>query len=746
EIMATPYTQVLPLPRHQHFPKPNPISKTVINDRYFENHPLVLLIDKCQSIKQLKQIHAYMLRIGLFSDPFSASKLIEASSLSHFSSLDYAHKVFDEIPQPNLFSWNALIRAYSSSQDPIQSILMFVNMLCEGREFPSKFTYPFVFKASAKMEALRFGRGLHGMVVKGREVGLDVFVLNSLIHFYADCGCLDEAYLVFENMQTRDVVSWNTMILGFAEGGYADEALKMFHRMGEENVRPNDVTMMAVLSACGKKLDLEFGRWVHAFIKRNGIRESLILDNAILDMYMKCGSIEDAERLFHKMGEKDIVSWTTMLVGYARAGNFNAARSILNTMPSQDIAAWNALISAYEQSGKPKEALSVFNELQLIKKAKPDEVTLVCALSACAQLGAIDLGGWIHVYIKKQGIKLNCHLTTALIDMYSKCGDVEKALEMFDSVNIRDVFVWSAMVAGLAMHGRGKEAISLFLKMQKHKVKPNSVTLINILCACSHSGLVEEGRAIFNQMENIYGIVPGVKHYACLVDILGRAGELEEAEELINNMPVTPGPSVWGALLGACKLHGNLELAEQACNRLVELEPENHGAYVLLSNIYAKSGKWDEVSLLRKRMRECGLKKEPGCSSIEVHSIVHEFLVGDNSHPQSQKIYAKLDEIAARLKQVGYVSNKSQILQLVEEEDMQEHALNLHSEKLAMAFGLISVAPSQPIRIVKNLRVCADCHAVAKLLSKLYNREIILRDRYRFHHFKEGNCSCKDYW
>ncbi|OIT30289.1 PREDICTED: pentatricopeptide repeat-containing protein At2g29760, chloroplastic-like [Nicotiana attenuata] len=743
--MATPYTQVFPLPRHQHFPKPNPNSITVTNDRYFAKHPLVLLIDKCHSIKQLKQIHARMLRIELFFDPFSASKLIEASALSHFCSLNYAQKVFDQIPQPNLFSWNALIRAYSSRQDPIQSLFIFVNMLCDGRDFPSKFTYPFVIKASAKMKAFRFGKGLHGMVVKG-GFGLDLFVLNSLIHFYADCGCLDAAYLVFENMQTRDVVSWNTMILGFAEKGYAGEGLKLFHRMEDENVKPNDVTMMALLSACINELDLEFGRWVHTFIERNGIRKSLILDNAIIDMYMKCGSIEDAERLFDKMGEKDIVSWTTMLVGYARAGNFVAARNVLNTMPSQDIAAWNALISAYEQSGKPKEALAVFNELQLIKKAKPDEVTLVCTLSACAQLGAIDLGGWIHVYIKKQGKKLNCHLTTALIDMYSKCGDVEKALEVFHSVNVRDVFVWSAMIAGLSMHGRGKEAISLFLKMQEHKVKPNSVTLTNVLCACSHSGLVEEGRAIFNEMETVYGIVPGVKHYACLVDILGRAGELEEAVELIRNMPVTPGPSVWGALLAACRLHGNLELAERACNQLVELEPENHGAYILLSNIYAKSGKWDEVSMLRKLMRECGLKKEPGCSSIEVNGIVHEFMVGDNTHPLSQKIYAKLDEIAARLKSVGYISNKSQVLQLIEEEDMQEQALNLHSEKLAMAFGLISAAPSQPIRIVKNLRVCGDCHAVAKLLSKLYDREILLRDRYRFHHFKEGNCSCKDYW
>ncbi|CAN4098745.1 unnamed protein product [Withania somnifera] len=606
-----------PLPRHQHFPKPNPPSKTIINTWYFKNHPLMLLIDKCHSIKQLKQIRTHMLRIELFFHPFSASKLIE-----------YAHKLFDRIPQPNLFSSNALIRAYSSSQESI--LLIFVNMICEGYEF------------------------LVNLLTHLEGVGVDIFVLNSLIHFYADCGCLSAGYLVFESMQIRNAVSWNTMILGSAEGVFADEALKMFYRMGEENVRPNDYTMIGVLSACGKKLDLELGRWVHA--------------------------IEEAERLSDKMGEKDTVSWTTMLVGFARVGNFVAARSALDMMPNQDIAAWNALISAYEQSGKTKEALAVFNEFQLIKKAEPDEVTLVCAQSACAQLGAIDLG------------RQNCHLTTALFDMYSKCGDVDKALEMFDSVNIRDVFF-------------------VFLKIQEHKVKPNSVTLINVLCACRHSGLVEEGWAIFNQMENVYGIVPGVKHYACLVDILGHAGELGKAEELINNMPVAPGPSVWGAPLGACRLHGYLALAEQACNRLLELEPENQG------------------SMLRKRMKDCGLKKEPGCSSIEVNCIVHEFLVGHNSHPSVAEIYAKLDEIAARLKHVGYVSNKSQILRF-----------------LAMAFGLISMAPSQPIRIMKNLCVCGDCHAVAKLNPKLYNREILLRDRYRFHHFKEGNCSCRDYW
>jgi pentatricopeptide repeat protein len=686
-----------------------------------------------------------MLRTGLFFDSFSASKLITAGALSQFSSLDYARQVFNQIPQPNLYTWNIIIRAYASSPDPIQSLLIFLQMLHQCEHFPDKFTFPFVLKAASELKAFRVGRVFHGMAVKA-SLSSDVFVLNSLVHFYGSCGDLDLAYGVFMNIPRKDVVSWNSMITAFVQGGCPERALELFRGMEKENVKPNDVTMVGVLSACTKKLDLEFGRWVCSYLERNEISVDLTLSNAMLDMYWKCGSIEDAKRLFDNMLETDIFSWTTMLDGYAKLGEYDEARRVFDAMPCQDIAAWNALISAYEQNGKPKEALAVFRELQLRKDAKPDEVTLVCTLSASAQLGAMDLGRWIHVYTKKQGIRLNCHLMTSLIDMYSKCGDVEKALEVFCSAERKDVFVWSAMIGGLAMHGRGRAAINLFSNMLEAKVKPNAVTFMNVLCACSHTGLVNEGRTLFYQMEPVHGLVPEDKHYACMVDILGRSGLLEEAVELIEKMPMAPTAAVWGALLGACRLHGNIELAEQACSRLLELDPRNHGAYVLLSNIYAKTGKWDRVSGLRKVMRDSGLKKEPGCSSIEVNGIVHEFLAGDNCHPLSKEIYSKLDEIASRLKSIGYVPNKSHVLQLIEEEDMKDHALSLHSEKLAIAFGLISMVPSQPIRVVKNLRVCGDCHSVAKLISKLYGREILLRDRYRFHHFRGGHCSCMDYW
>ncbi|KAJ8769770.1 hypothetical protein K2173_007630 [Erythroxylum novogranatense] len=726
-------------------PIPSLAIPSATNNRPLADRPSALsLVDQCVTAKHVKELHARLLRLGLFFDAYYASRLFTAVALSPLWSLDYALKLFEEIPHPNLHTWNTLIRAFASSPEPIQSLCTFLRMLYESPYRPNKFTFPFVIKAAAEVRNLFVGEAIHGAVIKA-SLGSDVFISNSLVHFYASCGDLDSANLVFVKIDKKDVVSWNSIIIAFVQSGLPEKALEFFQKMEMENMRPNNVTMVGVLSACARKMDLEYGRWVCGYIERNGIDVNLTLRNAMLDMYVKCGSLEDARQLFDRMEEKDVVSWTTMIDGYAIKGDFDAARRVFDSMPRKSIVAWNVLISALVQDGKPKEALTIFHELLLSKIAKPDEVTLVSALSACAQLGAIDIGGWIHVYIKKHGIRLNCHLTTTLIDMYSKCGDIEKALEVFCSVDRRDVFVWSAMIAGLAMHGRGKAALNLFFKMQEAKVKPNAVTFTNLLCACSHAGLVDEGRTFFNQMETIYCVAPGTKHYACMVDILGRAGLLEEAISLIENMPMSQSASVWGALLGACKIHGNVELAEKSCTQLLEIDPCNHGAYVLLSNIYAKSGKWDRVCELRQQMKASGLKKERGCSSIEVNGIVHEFVVGDNSHPFSNEIYLKLSEVMDRLRLAGYMPNKSYLLQCVEEEDRKEQALKLHSEKLAIAFGLISVAPSQPIRIVKNLRVCGDCHSAAKLISKLYNKDILLRDRYRFHHFSDGQCSCMDY-
>ncbi|KAK7344837.1 hypothetical protein VNO77_14980 [Canavalia gladiata] len=702
-------------------------------------------IEQCTDLMQLKQIHAHMLRTSLFCDRYIASKLLTAYALSSCSCLRYAKNVFDQIPQPNLYCWNTLIRAYASSLDPIQSFSIFLHMLYSSSEFPNKFTFPFLFKAASQLKVLHLGSVLHGMVIKA-SLASDLFILNSLINFYGSSGASDLAHRVFTNIPGKDVVSWNAMINAFTQGGFPEKSLLLFQEMEMKDVKPNAVTMISVLSACAKKSDLEFGRWICSYIEKNEFAEDLILNNAMLDMYVKCGSINHAKDLFNRMPEKDIFSWTTMLDGHAKLGNYDEAHHLFDAMPHKETAAWNALISAYEQNGKPREALSLFHKMQLSKNAKPDEVTLVCALGACTQLGAIDFGRWIHVYIKKHDIYLSCHIATSLVDMYAKCGDLEKATEVFHLVEKKDVYLWSTMIAALAMYGQGTEALHLFSSMLEANIKPNAVTFTNILCACSHTGLVNEGKNLFEQMEPLYGIVPHIHHYVCMIDLFGRAGLLEKAASFIEKMPIPPTAAVWGALLGACSRHGNVELAELAHQNLLEAEPSSLRAFVLLSNIYAKAGNWEKLSNLQKLMRDSGIKKEPGCSSIEVNGVVHEFLVGDYSHPLSQKIYSKLDEISEKLKSIGYKPGMSNFWQLGEEDNLMEQSLNLHSEKLAIAFGLVSTASSQPIRIVKNIRICGDCHTFAKLVSQLYDRDILLRDRYRFHHFRGGKCSCMDYW
>ncbi|XP_011627906.1 pentatricopeptide repeat-containing protein At2g29760, chloroplastic [Amborella trichopoda] len=722
-------------------PKPNNSNSS---SKQFSDHPSLILLERCKNTKQLPQIHAHLIRLGLIFHPYPLSRLLTISALSNSeNALSYALKIFEQIPQPNLYMYNTIIRAHASSRSPENALLLYTEMLHQNID-PNKFTFPFLLKAIAKIPALLEGKTVHGMVLKA-GLSSDAFVQNSLIHFYANCGNLADSHLVFAKSLERDVVSWNSMINAYAQSQKPDEVIELFVEMERENVRPNDVTMVGVLSACAQKGDLELGRWACDISERNNVEKTLTLSNAKVDMYAKCGSLVEAQRLFDEMHIKDEVSWTSIVIGYAKMGDFTEARKQFDIMPKRDIAAWNALISAYEQGGHAKEAIALFHELQ-IAGLKLDEVTLVSTLSACSQLGAMDMGKWIHIYIEKHGLKLNFHLTTALIDMYAKCGDLMKALEVFRKSRERDVYAWSAMIAGMAMHGHGQEAIHLFHRMQEERVEPNGVTFTNVLCACSHAGLVDEGRECFSVMKSDYNVKPNIEHYGCMVDMLGRAGLLEEAMELIGSMPFTPQASIWGTLLGACQIHGNVKLGELACHKLLNSEPSNDGAYVLLSNIYAKAGQWDDVTRVRKLMREKGVKKEPGGSLIEVDGEVHEFLVGDIKHPLSKNIYSKLGEVAEKLKSNGYVPNRSQLLQEIEGDDVKDKALYLHSEKLAISFGLISTCAPVPIRVVKNLRVCSDCHSAAKLISSIYGREILLRDRYRFHHFKDGVCSCKDYW
>jgi pentatricopeptide repeat protein len=461
-------------------------------------------------------------------------------------------------------------------------------------------------------------------------------------------------------------------------------------------------------------------------------------------MYASCGEMNVALGIFENMKNRDVISWTAIVTGFVNTGQVDAARKYFHKMPERDHVSWTAMIDGYLRLNCYKEALMLFREMQT-SKIKPDEFTMVSVLTACAQLGALELGEWIRTYIDKNKVKNDTFVGNALIDMYFKCGNVEMALSIFNTLPQRDKFTWTAMVVGLAINGCGEEALNMFSQMLKASVTPDEVTYVGVLSACTHTGMVDEGKKFFASMTARHGIEPNIAHYGCMVDLLGKAGHLKEAHEIIKNMPMKPNSIVWGALLGACRIHKDAEMAERAIEQILELEPNNGAVYVLQCNIYAACNKWDKLRELRQVMMDRGIKKTPGCSLIEMNGIVHEFVAGDQSHPQTKEIYGKLNKMTSDLKIAGYSPNTSEVFLDIAEED-KENAVYRHSEKLAIAFGLINSGPGVTIRIVKNLRMCIDCHHVAKLVSKVYDREVIVRDRTRFHHFRHGSCSCKDYW
>lgn len=598
------------------------------------------------------------------------------------------------------------------SNDCFDDAIEFYGLMRSEGFLPNNFTFPFVLKACARLLDLQLGVKIHTLVVKG-GFDCDVFVKTSLVCLYAKCGYLEDAHKVFDDIPDKNVVSWTAIISGYIGVGKFREAIDMFRRLLEMNLAPDSFTIVRVLSACTQLGDLNSGEWIHKCIMEMGMVRNVFVGTSLVDMYAKCGNMEKARSVFDGMPEKDIVSWGAMIQGYA-----------LN--------------------GLPKEAIDLFLQMQR-ENVKPDCYTVVGVLSACARLGALELGEWVSGLVDRNEFLYNPVLGTALIDLYAKCGSMSRAWEVFKGMKEKDRVVWNAIISGLAMNGYVKISFGLFGQVEKLGIKPDGNTFIGLLCGCTHAGLVDEGRRYFNSMYRFFSLTPSIEHYGCMVDLLGRAGLLDEAHQLIRNMPMEANAIVWGALLGACRIHRDTQLAELALKQLIELEPWNSGNYVLLSNIYSANLKWDEAAKVRLSMNEKRIQKPPGCSWIEVDGIVHEFLVGDKYHPLSEKIYAKLDELTKKMKVAGYVPTTDFVLFDIEEEE-KEHFLGCHSEKLAIAFGLISATPTAVIRVVKNLRVCGDCHMAIKLISSITGREITVRDNNRFHCFREGSCSCNDYW
>ncbi|KAF4382866.1 hypothetical protein G4B88_021649 [Cannabis sativa] len=496
----------------------------------------------------------------------------------------------------------------------------------------------------------------------------DTFPASRVLAFcaLADSGDIRYAHAFFTQIEKPNTYMWNTMIRGYLKAQFPEMGFSFFGQMVREGIEMDGlsfvwvlkacgnfpgisegdlVTMIAMLSVCSSKRDILMGKHIYDYITMQNVNCSLNLLNATLDMFVKFGLLIEAKKIFDNMKTKDVFSWTSMVNGYAKWGDLDSARSFFNCMPEKNVISWTAMIAGYSQNNQPKEALILFQDMM---KAGlfPIENTLVCVLSACGQLGCLDLGQWIHrCCINPKGVQQSVILSNALIDMYAKSGSIYTAASLFNEMPLRNLVSWNTMIAGYASHGYAKQALILFEQMKNAGFEPDSITFVAVLSACSHGGLVSEGREHFKSMLRDYKLEPREEHYACLIDLLGRIGLLDQAYHLIRNMPMLPSESAWGALLNACRMHGNVELAKLSAQKLLEMDPQDSGIYVLLANTLANNKKWVDVRMVRSMMREVGVKKSPGRSLIEIEGEFHEFLAGDDSHPQSKEIYKVINNV-----------------------------------------------------------------------------------------------------
>ncbi|XP_052202107.1 pentatricopeptide repeat-containing protein DOT4, chloroplastic [Diospyros lotus] len=658
------------------------------------------------SVGEGEQVHGYLLRLGFGSYTAVVNSLI--GFYFKCGKTESARKLFDELTDQDVITWNSMISGYVANGLAESGVEVFIEMLSLGIGIDLA-TIVNVLAACANLGTILVGRALHAYAIKA-GFSEEVKINNTLLNMYSKCGDIDSANQVFKSMPERSIVSWTSMIAGYARDGRSDKAMALFREIKTEGIKPDMFAVTTILDACACSGSLESGKEVHDYITENDMLLNISVSNALIHMYAKCGSMEDAHSIFTQMPIKDIISWNTMIGGYSK----------------------NSL---------PDKALELFVSVQ--PEIKPDNVTMTSILPACSSLAALDRGREIHGHILRNGFYSDKYVANALVDMYVKCGALVLARSLFDMIPVKDLVSWTVMVAGYCMHGFGSEAMATFNEMRRTcVVNPNEVSFVSILYACSHSGLLDEGWRFFNIMRNECNIEPKLEHYSCMVDLLACTGKLSKAYRFIETMPIEPDATIWGALLRGCRIHHDVKLAEKVAERVFELEPIKTGNYVLLANIYAEAETWEKVKSLKEKISQRGVRKNQGCSWIEIRGKVHIFVAGYNSHPEAKKIESLLKKIRMKMKKECCIPKLRYALMNADNIE-KEVAHCGHTEKLAMAFGMLSLPPDRAIRLTKNVRVCGDCHEMAKFMSKSFGREIVLRDSNRFHHFKEGSCSCR---
>ncbi|KVI01749.1 pentatricopeptide repeat-containing protein At1g14470 [Cynara cardunculus var. scolymus] len=746
-------------------------------------------------IKHLSQFHAQVIHHSLQHHSYWVSLLI-----SHCTRLRappfYTRLIFNSAQQPNVYAFTNMLKFYSHVGAHDDVIALFDCMRVSG-VIPDAFVFPVLIKSWGKAAIV-----FHGHVLKMGHQG-DRYVRNAVMDVYAKHGPICFARKLFDEMsermvadwnsmisgywrwgnkveadklftlmpernvvtwtamvsgysKTRDlvtakryfdqmpeknVVSWNAMLSGYAQNGFAEEAIELFNEMVNRRVQPDETTWVAVISSCSDRADPNLANSLVKMLNQKNVRLNSFVKIALLDMHAKCGNLAAAKKVFEELGAfRNAVAWNAMISAYTRVGDLSSARELFDRMPRKNVVSWNSMIAGYAQNGQSTMAIEAFKEMIRSKDMKPDEVTMISVISACGHLGVLELGNWALNFVNENQISLSISGYNSVIFMYSKCGSMKDAKRVFEEMETRDVISFNTLITGFAAHGDGFSAIDLMRKMKGDGFQPDRITYIGVLTACSHAGMLEEGQRVFESISN-----PDVDHYACMIDLLGRVGKLDEAKRLIKKMPMVPHAGVYGSLLNASRIRKRIDLGEFAARELFKIEPENSGNYVLLSNMYASMGRWGDVERIRGEMRLGGVKKTTGWSWVEFGGKLHKFIVGDKSHERSNDIYKLLKELREKMRKAGYTADKDSVLRDVEEEEKEE-MVGTHSEKLAVCFGLLVSEAGTSIRIMKNLRVCWDCHEAMKMISKLEGREIIVRDNNRFHCFNNGSCSCMDHW
>ncbi|KAK6159410.1 hypothetical protein DH2020_006724 [Rehmannia glutinosa] len=665
------------------------------------------ILQQVKYTNPLHQVHAQIIVSNLSDNVFLCNRLMNA--YASCGRIAKAQIIFSQISNKNLVSWTILVSGLTKNGLFLEAVEVFYEMMVQEIR-PNEITIASVLPAFGKLGVALMGKSVHCYWIR-HNFGGNVFVETGLVDMYSKFGCMRIARNLFDNMPVRNVVSWNAIISGYSENGFEEEALWMFNMMRRNGFSGDIFALMSLINLD----DLRVGSGVHGLIVKSGYENDKLIKTALMELYINCDFVDDAYCIFEEINKKDLVAWTLMLRGFSKSGNW-------------------------------RKTIEHFNNMMGVDNIKLDSISLITFLSGCSCSGALEQGRRVHALVIKTGFQDDIFVGSAVIDTYANCANIRYAKRYFESMEEKDVACWNALISGYGMIGCGNEAVELFLQMKRSGINPDESTFVSVLCACSHAGLVDLGLQIFDHITENRNIIPNSKHYACVIDLLGRAGLLNEAYSLIKSINLLqPGPEVYCALLTACRVHKNFELGVEISQELFQLKPNDAGYYVLLSNMYALAGNWDCARMSRVFLKSNNLKKNPGISSIEINGEMFTFLASQKDHIHYLEIKEFLRCLIFRIKAAGYEIDVSSVY-LDVSDDVKKDILFHHSEKLAIAFGLMRTKSESIIRITKNLRICNDCHIASKFISEVYGRVLVIKDANRFHIFRDGVCSCRDWW